>query len=285
MDTAYRCTIQQKQKDLFALRLRAVGGELSAAQLEAVAAVAKKYGAGNIHITTRQGIEIHNVKAEDLEQAQTELEAAGLKMGADGNRVRIVIACPGSSSCRFGSIDTKSMAAKLDERYFRMDMPYKVKFGVTGCPNNCGKAREADIGIMGSRVPAWTADNCVQCDACIKFCVADAIHKEGDQYIRDADKCIHCSACSVRCPTGAWQAESFGYTILIGGTLGKKPRLGIPLAQHLSTEAEALELVDRTLAFYKEHGQPRERLGHLLDRLGEETVKQTILASARTTLA
>ncbi len=271
------CNIRQKQKGLFALRLRAVGGELTAKQLQAVTAVAEKYGTGGIHITTRQGIEIHNVKTEDLKQSQAELEAAGLKMGADGNRVRIVIACPGNSTCRFGSIDTKSMAASLDERYFRMDTPYKVKFGVTGCPNNCGKAREADIGIMGSRIPVWTADACVQCDACIKFCVTDAIRKENGQYIRDEEKCIRCSACSGRCPKGAWQPESFGYTVLIGGTLGKKPRLGIPLAEHLATETEALDLVDRTLAFYKKNGYPRERLGHMLDRLGEDFVRQSIL--------
>jgi dissimilatory sulfite reductase (desulfoviridin) alpha/beta subunit len=83
----------------------------------------------------------------------------------------------------------------------------------------------------------------------------------------------------VRCPKGCWTAESYGYTVLIGGTLGKIPRLAIPLAENIATQAEALELVEQTMRYYKQHGQPRERLGHLLERLGEDTVRQAILAA------
>jgi dissimilatory sulfite reductase (desulfoviridin) alpha/beta subunit len=277
MEETYRCNIRQKQKGRFALRLRAVGGDLTAEQLEAISTVARKYGSGGIHLTTRQGVEIHHVATEHLAEAQAELEAAGLKMGADGNRVRIVIACPGKETCRFGSIDTKSMASKLDERYFRMEMPYKVKFGVTGCPNNCGKAREADIGIMGVRVPRWSADGCIQCDVCMNFCAPGAIRKENGQYIRDEETCISCSACTVRCPKGCWQAESVGYTVLIGGTLGKLPRLGVPLAEHIASEEKVLQLVDKTIGFYQQHGQPRERLGHMLERLGMENVRKEMI--------
>lgn len=200
-------------------------------------------------------------------------------MGAEGNRVRIVMACPGNSTCRYGSIDTKSLAAELDRLYFRMDMPYKVKMGVTGCPNNCGKAREADIGIMGIRLPSWNADYCIQCDVCVNLCAPKAIRKEQKQYLRDEEKCIQCSACTVRCPKGCWTAESYGYTILIGGTLGKKPRLGTPLVEGVATESEALEWVERTIQFYKKNGQSRERLGHMLDRLGELYVLNEIRKS------
>ena len=278
MEETYRCNIRQKQKGRFAVRLRAVGGDLTADQFQTIARVAEQFGTGGIHLTTRQGVEIHDVEAQDLAAAQTELEAAGLKMGAEGNRVRIVIACPGNATCRFGSIDTKSLAEKLDALYFRMEMPYKIKFGVTGCPNNCGKAREADIGIMGVRVPRWVADDCIQCGVCENYCAPGAIRREQDEYIRDEATCISCSACSVRCPKGCWQAESFGYTILIGGTLGKLPRLGIPLAEHVATEEEVLRLVGKTLDFYQQHGQPRERLGHMLERLGEERVRREIIA-------
>lgn len=279
MNQSYNCTIKQKQKERFALRLRAVGGDLTANQLSAIASVAEKYGAGGVHLTTRQGVEIHEVLAENLKPAQQELEGAGLKMGAEGNRVRIVMACPGNSTCRYGSIDTKSLAAELDRLYFRMDMPYKVKMGVTGCPNNCGKAREADIGIMGIRLPSWNADYCIQCDVCVNLCAPKAIRKEQKQYLRDEEKCIQCSACTVRCPKGCWTAESYGYTILIGGTLGKKPRLGTPLVEGVATESEALEWVERTIQFYKKNGQSRERLGHMLDRLGELYVLNEIRKS------
>lgn len=279
-NTSYSCNIKQTQKDRFAVRLRAVGGNLTGEQLNAVSSVASRYGSGAVHLTTRQGIEIHNVHQDDLAAAQQELENAGIKMGAGGNRVRIVIACPGNASCRYGSIDTREIAEELDRRYFRMEAPYKVKMGVTGCPNNCGKARESDIGVMGFRKPGWLADACTDCGACVKLCPVQAISRENGQYICDEERCINCSVCSVLCPENAWGPESKGYTLLIGGTLGKKPRLGVPLKQGIETQAELFRLVDKTLQFYKENGQPKERLGHLMDRLGEGVVIESILSAA-----
>ncbi len=275
--TAYACTISQTQKDLFAIRLRAVGGNLTAEQFRAVAEVAERYGAGGLHLTTRQGIEIHNVHKDNLINAQEALEKAGLRMGATGSRVRIIIACPGNATCRFGCIDTRAIAEEVDRRYFRMDVPYKLKMGVTGCPNNCGKAREADIGVMGIRTPRWSAEACTQCGACVQLCPVQAISCENDQYLRNTDRCINCSACSVLCPAKAWGPESFGYTLLIGGTLGKKPRLAVPLKENIQKTGELFELIDRTIEFFKANGRKKERLGHLIDRLGQDIVFQTLL--------
>ena len=276
-NTSYSCNIKQIQKDRFAMRLRSVGGILSSEQLNAVVEVAERYGSGGVHLTTRQGIEINNVHTDDLQEAQQILERAGLKMGADGNRVRIVIACPGNATCRFGSIETREIAEELDRRYFRLDTPYKIKIGVTGCPNNCGKARESDIGVMGVRTPRWSAEECIDCGACVKSCPVQAITCENGQYLRDEAQCINCSVCSVLCPAKAWGPASTGYTLLIGGTLGKKPRLAVPLKKEIQTKEELFELIERTLQFYKENGRPKERLGHLMNRLGEAEVIHALI--------
>ena len=278
--SAYSCNIRQKQKDYFALRLRTVGGEITADQLRAIADVADRFGAQAAHLSTRQGVEIHHVHKDNLKAAQEMLEAAGLSMGADGNRVRIVIACPGNSTCRYGSVDTRSIAAEVDRRYFRMETPYKFKIGITGCPNNCGKARESDLGIMGGRTPVWLAEPCTHCNVCVKACPVQAIACEDEQYVRDSDKCINCSVCTTACPAGAWKTESCGHTILIGGTLGKKPRLAVPLKENIQDTEELFGLVDRCLSFYQRHGRPKERFGHLMERLGEKNVIGSILAGA-----
>jgi len=156
------CDIDQRQPNRFALRLRAIGGQFTAEQLRVIADIAERYGKGEIHLTTRQGIEIHHVHHHDLEAAHKVLEKHDITMGARGPRVRIIIACPGEAACRYGAIDTRAIAAELARRYLRMEMPPKVKMGVTGCRHNCGKAREADIGVMGSlEPPEWIEDKCL----------------------------------------------------------------------------------------------------------------------------
>jgi anaerobic sulfite reductase subunit C len=96
------------------MRLHAVGGDLGADQMKKVIEVAERFGRGRIHLSTRQGIEIHFVHHTQLETARKELESAGIAMGACGPRIRIVTACPGEATCKWGIIETKEIARDLD---------------------------------------------------------------------------------------------------------------------------------------------------------------------------
>lgn len=269
--------IQQKQQEYFALRLHAVGGDFSAQQLRTVADVAEKYGRGEAHLSTRQGIEIHFVHYEKLEEARAELEKAGIAMGACGPRIRIVVACPGSSTCRWGIIDTKSVSHQLDKAYFRQDTPHKFKMGVTGCPHNCAKATENDLGVMGGILPVWKRESCIDCDLCVNSCPTGAISKIDGEYRLDESKCIYCSICTSNCPTDAWAAERKGYLVWIGGTMGKIPRLGTRLTGLIESDEELYRMIEKIVAYYRAHGRKRERFGHMIDRLGLERVKEDLL--------
>ena len=274
------CIVQQKQPGLSALRLKAIGGNLTTEQLRTIVSVADKYGAGAIHLSTRQGVEIHNIRDEDLDVAATELAAGGVLKGAGGPHVRLVVACPGDATCRYGAIETRHLAEELDRLYYNEEMPHKFKIAIAGCPNNCGKAREADLGILGATVPAWDKDACNGCGVCIPLCPVGAITKEDDEYVLDMELCILCSVCVVRCPEDAWKAEARGITVLIGGTMGRLPRLGIPLKRFVADEQEFFRLVERLVAYYRANGKPKERLGHMMERMGEELVINEVLASA-----
>ncbi len=273
--------IPQKQIDYYALRLHVIAGDLSANQLKAVAEVAEKYGRGEVHISTRQGMEIHFVHASNLDTARLELDAAGIKMGACGPRVRIVMGCPGSATCKFGIIETKAIAKELDRRYFRTDTPYKFKMSVTGCSHNCAKATENDLGVMGGLLPAWDKNICIDCNLCVNICPTKAISKQEvngkSEYVLEESACINCSVCTLSCPVNSWTASKSGYTLLIGGTLGKIPRLASVLKKYIPTEEELFNLVERSIDFYRKNGRKKERFGHTLDRLGLETVKKEIL--------
>lgn len=269
--------IQQKQKEYFALRLRAVGGDLTSAQFRKVAEVADAYGRKKIHLTTRQGIEIHNVHYTKLEEAREELAKAGIRMGACGPRVRVVVACPGAASCRWGIIETQDLSKYLDKTYFGVETPHKFKIGVTGCPNNCAKASENDIGIMGAILPKWLSEECSNCDLCINVCPTKAIYKENDEYRLNEERCIHCSICTSSCPTEAWIPEIIGFSLLIGGTMGKIPRLATKVGGIIQDQDVLKKAVAVSIEYYQKHGRKKERFGHSINRIGVEKVTEDIL--------
>lgn len=65
--------MRQKQKNNFSLRLRTVGGHMSAEQLAKVAEVAEKYSEGYVHLTSRQGVEIPFIKLDQIEEVKNAL--------------------------------------------------------------------------------------------------------------------------------------------------------------------------------------------------------------------
>ncbi len=272
--------IAQNQKDTFLIRLGTVGGDLSADELHVIAGVAQKYGRGEVHLTTRQGMEIPFVNVHDLEAARYELEQGGIVLGVCGPRGRGIVACPGTAVCTSAIIETKELAAELDSLYFRQQAPHKFKIGVSGCPNSCSKPIENDVGVMGGVLPGWEKKSCISCRLCITICPVKAIEKKDLAFALDKDKCINCGLCIKNCPTSAWTAAKTGYTLFLGGTLGKRPRLGTKAKVLIETKAELLKHIKSAFKFYLAHGNKKERFGHTLDRIGVEKAFAVIFGEA-----
>lgn len=162
--------MRQKQKNNFSLRLRVVGGNLTAKQLAKIAEVSDKYGDGYVHLTSRQSVEIPFIKLDDIEEVKNTLAAGDVEPGVCGPRVRTITACQGQAVCPSGCIDTYALAKELDDRYFAMELPHKFKFGITGCQNNCLKSEENDLGIKGGIKVDWRESDCIGCGVCVKAC-------------------------------------------------------------------------------------------------------------------
>ncbi len=81
---------------------------------------------------------------------------------------------------------------------------------------------------------------------------------------------LNCSESVVRDIGLVGKAE--GWTLMIGGNVGPKPRLAKELTGALEDEA-ALSLIERLVAFYQENGKKGERLGKMVDRVGMEPFK------------
>jgi len=271
----------QKQPNYYVLRLKAVAGDLTALQLSCIARVAEQYGRGFVHLSTRQGVEIHYVHRDNLENAELELRQAGVELGSCGPRVRVIVACPGGETCRWGVFDTKKIARELDAEYFKKETHSKFKMSVTGCANNCTKANENDIGVRGAIEPKWVPSACRDCGLCIPICPVNAIERNTNQdeysYTSDQEKCINCSACTSFCTDKAWVVGRKGYTLFIGGTMGRIPRFASILKRLVESEEELFLLIEKAVSVYRDHAHTKERFGHMIDRIGLEKIKDEIL--------
>lgn len=83
----------QRQQGVQMVRIKLPMGRFTAKQLKKIAYVADEYGSGNLHITTRQDIQLHYVELERTPQLWEELEKDQITLReACGNTVRNVTA-------------------------------------------------------------------------------------------------------------------------------------------------------------------------------------------------
>ncbi len=91
---------------------------------------------------------------------------------------------------------------------------------------------------MGGVLPGWDKEACITCKLCVSICPAQAIEQREKDFVLDTEKCILCGLCIRNCPSSAWTARKTGYTLYLGGTMGKKPRLGTKAKVLIETKEE-----------------------------------------------
>jgi len=272
--------MRQVQKNHFSLRLKVIGGNLTADQLIAIAGISKKFGDGHVHLTSRQSVEIPFVKLADVDAVKAELEAGGVDTGVCGPRVRTVTACQGSAICPSGCIDTYPLAVEISDRYFGRELPHKFKFGITGCMNNCLKAEENDLGVKGGYTVEWLSELCTLCGVCSKACREDAITQTDKEILVDQTKCTNCGRCAKACPFDAWKSEP-GYILSFGGTFGNLIARGEQFLPIIREKDTLFRVADAALAFFDQHAKPSERFRVAIERAGWDTFKQEMEAAYR----
>jgi sulfite reductase beta subunit-like hemoprotein len=142
----------QQQEGAQMLRVKIPQGALSADQLRAVAAVARRHSRGFGHITTRQNIQLHFVAPEALEPALRELTAAGLTTReACGNSVRNVTACPLAGVSPDELFDVTPYAEALTRHFLghplASALPRKFKIAWEGCRDDHVQIGIHDLGF------------------------------------------------------------------------------------------------------------------------------------------
>ncbi len=270
--------IKQTQKDLFTVRLRMPGGRITPEKMVKVAEVAKKYGRmGYCHMSFRQSIEIIGVHIDDFDKVRDELSEAGVRIASCGPRVRVPTACGGCEYNPNGLMDTQKKALEVDERSFGTPCHHKFKVSFSGCPIDCARTTEMDLGFQGAVDPKWDEPLCTGCTLCAKACLEGAIvsDKEGKP-VFDPEKCIYCGDCIRACPTDSWKAKRRGWIVRVGGKHGRHPMLAREVFEFLPDE-KVHDFIDKTLKWYKRNGRRRERIGVTIERIGLDKFKKEVV--------
>jgi len=136
---------------------------------------------------------------------------------------------------------------------------------VAGCPNSCSQPQIKDFGIQGQARPV-VADGCDGCGVCAQTCTEKAITVQDGAAVIDRNVCLSCGLCARACPTGVMQIKKTGYRILIGGKLGRHPRLATEMLA-LAGEEETAGALRRCVEIFLTASRPGERFGSLVDRI------------------
>lgn len=139
--------ILQRDHETYAIAPHLPCGVVAPDTLRTLADVAEKYGAAALKITSAARIAVVGLKEEDIDSVWNEL---GMNPGAAvGLCVRSVKACPGTTFCKLGKQDSLGIGMKLDEKYHGMELPGKLKMGVSGCMNQCAETCIKDVALVG----------------------------------------------------------------------------------------------------------------------------------------
>ncbi|RLM40062.1 nitrite/sulfite reductase [Haloarcula sp. Atlit-120R] len=149
------------QESYFMMRLTNCGGVLEPDQLRAIGEVARDYakgpaenpefGNGWIDFTTRQSIQLHWLKLEDVPEIWEKLEAVGVSSrSAGGDTMRNISGCPVAGKAE-EFVESRPILDEIQET-IRDDndlanMPRKFNISVTGCKQGCAQDSINDIGL------------------------------------------------------------------------------------------------------------------------------------------
>ena len=278
-----RGIIMTNDGEHFIARIVSPCGLFTNEQMQAVTDAAKKYGNGDVAMTTRLTMEIQGVPYGVADELIKDMEAVNLWVGGTGSVVRPIVACKGTV-CIHGLMDTQKFADKLFHEFYvgwhGVKLPHKFKIGIGGCPNNCVKPAYHDFGIMGQSVPEYDSDLCNACKKCsvIEHCLVGAVHQDDDgQLVLDHDKCTNCGKCIGQCNFDSIEEAKHGYRVFIGGIWGKTQRNGTAVPG-IYSEDEIEKLIEKAILLYREQGKTGERFGRTIDRIGVDNFIAQLLS-------
>ena len=212
----------------------------------------------------------------------TDLKQQYLSKGGMEKEIKgyALTACFGNSGCPSRILDTAFLINKMEavlekanlytflKNTVKGDLKFHHEFrvAVADCPNACSRPQITDMGVIAASLPMITDEPCTGCLACMDTCRENSITVDEATFRVEMDSasCVQCGQCIDTCPAGTIASAETGYRVMLGGRLGRHPRLAMEL-DGLYTETQVIEILENALTFYKTRSTDGTRFARLLE--------------------
>lgn len=270
------------------------GMHYDTATLRKLCDIWEKYGSGLIAFHGQSGdIMFQGARTENVQPAFDELNEMGFDLGGAGPAVRTGMSCVGAARCEHSCANEQRIHRSLINNFLddmhRPALPYKMKFKVSGCPNDCmNSIHRSDFSVIGT----WRDDMQVDQEEVKKYvarkgrkyiidnvitrCPTNALSLNDDDTLSvDNKNCVRCMHCINVMTKALSPGNDKGVTILIGGkrTLKIGDLMGTVIVPFMKLETdedyeELVDLAQRVVDFFAENALEHERVGEMIERIG-----------------
>ncbi|THE66592.1 ferredoxin--nitrite reductase [Salinadaptatus halalkaliphilus] len=162
----------QKQEGYFMIRTKVPGGKLTPEQAEVIGEVTddlavapeeyggteqnELWGDAYLDITTRQDIQKHWIRVEDVPEMWERYDEVGLTtVQGCGDSARNVLGCPAAGISDHECFNAQPVIEAVSD-YFTgnreyANLPRKFKMTITGCAHDCAQSQINDVGLVPAK--------------------------------------------------------------------------------------------------------------------------------------
>ena len=146
---------EQRENGTYMVRVRCAAGMITPHQLLEVAKLAQQEGTNPVHLTTRQELQLHNVKLEQLPEILSRLYQLGLSSrGGGGNTVRNIMASEDAGISASEPFDVTPYAVALTNALIAepdsWSLPRKYKIAFSGSSADNAHSMFNDLGFIAT---------------------------------------------------------------------------------------------------------------------------------------
>jgi len=253
-----------------------------------------KYGSGLIAFHGQTGnIMFIGTDTENTQHFFDEINEYGWDLGGAGPCVRTAMSCVGAARCEQSCCNEMKIHRLLVNNFIddmhRPALPYKFKFKVSGCANDCQNSiQRSDFAVIGTwrddmkvdqdEVKTYVANKGRKylIDNVITRCPTNALSLNDDDTLSvDNKNCVRCMHCINVMTKALAPGDDKGVSLLVGGkrTLKIGDTMGTVIIPFKKLETdedyeELKEVAENIIDFWAENGLEHERCGEMIDRIG-----------------